>query len=164
MRPRMTIGLDAEQHHDLYGHALVFARLPVSDMGQAGLLAVELGFGAHNRRSRAQAMYKATLSWGKGFESGRGHGWMAVNAALENRTHEALIHKLDVTIGLSSARRFDPLLEVETSYVSGHPLYWTIRPSLVYSPQTGPNSWVLGVERNSFQGSWGVKAALWRDF
>ncbi len=43
--PKLTLGLDAEEHQDLYGHALIFGRFPVADFGQAGRLAGEIGVG-----------------------------------------------------------------------------------------------------------------------
>ncbi len=164
LRPKLTIGLDAEEHQDLYGHALVFARVPVADMGSAGRLAAEFGVGAHHRQYSSWAMYKATLSYGKSIQTGLGGGWINVDAALENRTHEAVIRKLDFTAGLSSGRRFDPLLQIETSYVSDRPWYWRVRPSLMYRPKTGRLTWILGAERNSADDNIGIKFGLWRSY
>ncbi len=164
LRPKLTIGLDAEEHQDLYGHALVFARIPVVDFGQSGRFAAEFGVGAHHRQYGTWAMYKATLSYGKGLQTGLGGGWINVDAALENRTHEALIHKLDFTAGLSSGRRVDPLLQIETSYVSDRPWYWSVRPSLMYRPKSGKLTWILGAERNSARDHTGFKFALWRSY
>ncbi len=164
LRPKLTIGLDVEEHQDLYGHAMVFARIPVADFGQAGRFAAEFGIGAHHRQYGAWAMYKATLSYGKGIQTGIGGGWINVEATVEDRTHEALIHKLDFTAGLSSGRRIDPLLQIETSYISDRPWYWRVRPSLMYRPKTGKLTWVLGAERNSNDKNIGIKFALWRNY
>ncbi len=164
LRENLTIGLDAEEHQDLYGHALIFARIPVADFGSAGRLAAEFGVGAHHRKLSTWALYKATLSYGKGIQTGLGAGWVAVDTALEYRTHEALIRKLDLTLGLSSGRRLDPLLQLETSYVPGRPWYWSARPSLMYRPKSGKTTWVLGVERNSARDTTGFKLALWRSY
>ncbi|WP_170456386.1 hypothetical protein [Ruegeria arenilitoris] len=164
MRPNLTLGLDAEEHQDLYGHAVVFARLPVAEFSNGGRLAAELGVGAHHRGTRAWAMYKATLSWGKGFQARYGSGWMAADAALEYRSHDALIRKLDLTVGLSSHRRVNPLLQIETSYVPGRPLYWSARPSAMFRSESGPNTWIIGVERNAAQDRPGLRFALWREF
>ncbi len=163
-RPNLTIGLDAEEHQDLYGHALVFARIPVADFGSAGHIAAEFGAGLHHRQDSTWAMYKTTLSYGKGIRTGLGTGWIAVDTALEYRTHEALIRKLDLTAGLSSGRRFDPLLQIETSYEPGRPWYWSARPSLIYRPKTGIASWVIGVERNSVREHTGFKLTLWLNY
>lgn len=163
-KPNLTLGLDAEEHQDLYGHALIFARIPVADFGSAGHMAAEFGVGAHHRQYGAWAMYKTILSYGKGINTGLGAGWIALDAALEYRTHEALIRKLDVTAGLSSGRRLDPLLQIETSYTPGRPWYWSARPSLIYRPKTGKTSWIVGAERNSARDHTGFKIALWLDY
>ncbi|WP_120981253.1 hypothetical protein [Ruegeria conchae] len=162
LRPKLTIGLDAEEHQDLYGHALVFARIPVADFGQAGRFSIEFGLGAHHRQYDAWAMYKTTLSYGKGIQIGLGGGWINIDAVHENRTHEALIRKLDFTAGLSSGRRIDPLLQIETSYISDRPWYWRVRPSLMFRPKKGNLTWILGAERNSADDNIGIKFALWR--
>lgn len=162
--PKLTLGLDAEEHQDLYGHALIFGRFPIADLGKAGRFAGEIGAGAHHRQLRAWAMYKATLSYGKNIQTGLGNGWLAVDTALEYRTHEALIRKLDVTAGLSSGRRFDPLLQIETSYTPDQPFYWSVRPSVIYRPKTGKSSWIFGVERNSIRDGTGYKLALWLSY
>ena len=117
----LIIGLDAQEHQDLYGHTLVFARIPLADFGTTGRMAVEFGVGAHHWQYGTWAMYKAMLSYGKGIQTGLGAGWIALDTALECRTHEATIRKLDITAGLSPGRRLNPLLQVETSYITGRP-------------------------------------------
>ncbi len=163
-RPHLTLGLDAEEHRDLYGHALLFARFPLADFGKSGRFAAEVGAGAHHRGLQAWAMYKAALSYGRGIQTGWGGGWIAIDTALEYRTHEALIRKLDFTAGLSSGRRFDPLLQIETSYTPGTPWYWSARPSVMYRPKSGKTTWVLGFERNAARDGTGVKLALWSTY
>lgn len=56
LRENLTIGLDAEEHQDLYGHALVFARIPIADFSQAGRFAAEFGVGAHHRQRSTWAL------------------------------------------------------------------------------------------------------------
>lgn len=163
-RPNFTLGIDAEEHQDLYGHALIFGRFPVADFGKSGRLAAEIGVGAHHRQLRAWALYKATLSYGRNIQTGLGNGWLAIDTALEYRTHEALIRKLDLTTGLSSGRRFDPLLQIETSYTPDQPFYWSARPSVMYRPKSGKTTWILGAERNSLRDSTGFKFALWLSY
>ncbi|MTI03160.1 hypothetical protein [Roseibium sp. RKSG952] len=164
LRPKLTIGLDAEEHQDQYGHAVVFARFPLADLGDPGRFAAELGLGAHHRGLQSWAMYKATLSYGKGLQTGLGNGWLAVDTALEYRTHADLIRKLDVTVGLSTDRLLDPLLQIETYYAPGYPFYWSARPSLMIRPRKGKFTWIVGVEKTSAQDAIGARLALWRDF
>ncbi|MEX0318727.1 MAG: hypothetical protein AB3N21_12285 [Ruegeria sp.] len=161
---RVTLGLDVNEHQGLSGHALLFARLPIHDFGKAGRFAAELGAGAYHWQTTWAPMYKATLSYGKGLNTGWGNGWIAVDTALEYRTDQPLIRKLDLTTGLSSGRLLDPLLQVETTYIPGKPFYWSVTPSLIYRPKLLKSTWVLGIEQNALKSQPGLKVALWRDF
>ncbi|MES0826356.1 hypothetical protein [Ruegeria sp. SCP11] len=163
-RPKLTIGLDIEENRDLYGHALLFARLPVSDFGNWGRLAAEFGAGAHHRQRDAWALYKLTLSYGKGFQSGWGNGWVAVDTAVEYRTHDAVFRKLDITAGLSADRLLNPLIQLETTYTPDKPLFWKARSSIMIRPRSSKTTWVLGIERNQARTDTGLKIALWTEF
>ncbi|MGI9370701.1 MAG: hypothetical protein ACR2O2_17880 [Ruegeria sp.] len=74
LRPGITIGLDAEEHQNYYGHALFFVRMPIADFGHSGRFAAEIGAGVHHRQLRTWALYKATLSYGKSFQNRWGNG------------------------------------------------------------------------------------------
>ncbi len=50
-RDNLTVGFDFEENRDLYGHATVFARIPVLDLRHIGRLAAELGIGTLSARS-----------------------------------------------------------------------------------------------------------------
>ncbi len=164
IRPKLTIGLDFEEDQNVSGHALLFARVPVANLEGWGRFATELGLGAHHRQRRAWALYKVTLSYGKGFQSGWGNGWVAVDTALEYRTHEAVFRKLDVSAGLSADRLLNPLIQIETSYTPGKSLFWRVRPSVMVSLKGDPASWVLGLERTSTRSDTGIKLAIWNRF
>ncbi|WP_237217996.1 hypothetical protein [Ruegeria lacuscaerulensis] len=163
-RDNLTIGFDFEENRDLYGHATVFARIPVADLQQKGRFAAEFGVGVHHRYRGAWALYKATLSYGKGYSTGWGNGWVALDASLEYRTHDALYRKLDLTTGLNSARLINPLLQVETAYRSGSSLFWRVRPSAMIRWQDSPTTWVLGLERKDARNDTGIKLAIWSEF
>ncbi|WP_171124605.1 hypothetical protein [Ruegeria sp. HKCCA4707] len=163
-KDNLTLGFDFEENRDLYGHATVFARLPLASLGEKGRFAAEFGVGVHHRHKGAWALYKATLSYGKGFQTGWGNGWVAVDTTLEYRTHNALIRKLDLTAGLKSRRWVDPLLQVETAYRSGDDLYWRVRPSVMVRNPDSPTTWVLGFERNDARDNTGIKVAIWGEF
>ncbi|WP_254453080.1 hypothetical protein [Ruegeria atlantica] len=164
LREKLTLGLDVEEHRDLFGHALVFARLPVANFDNAGRLAAEIAIGAHHRQMRTWAVYKATLSYGQGFQTGWGNGWFAIDAALEFRTHDAVYRKLDLTAGMSSPRLVSPLLQIETAYQSDRPLHWRIRPSVMIRTPNSPTTWVLGLERNDARKNTGIRLAIWNTF
>ncbi len=163
-RDNLTVGFDFEENRDLYGHATVFARIPILDLRHRGRLAAELGIGTHHRHTGAWALYKATLSYGKGFQTGWGNGWIALDTTFEYRTHDALIRKLDLTAGLSSQRWVNPLLQVETAYRSGDPLFWKVRPSVMVRKPDSSTTWVLGLERDDARRKTGIKVAIWGEF
>jgi len=163
-KPNLTIGLDFEENRDLFGHALLFARVPVADFGNWGRFAAELGAGAHHRHRKAWALYKVGLSYGKGFRTGWGNGWLSVDAALEYRTHEAVYRKLDLTAGLSADRLLNPLLQIETAYTPDQPLFWRVRPSVMIRTRDSKATWVLGLERNYARKDTGIKIAIWNEF
>ncbi len=160
-REKLTLGVDVEGNRDLYGHAFVFARVPIADIGPPGRFATELGVGVHHRDTETWPLYKLALAYGRGFESRWGYGWLAIDTALEYRDEDALIRKLDLTTGLSADRRLNPLLQIETSYVPDRPFYWSARPWLMYRTKSGKTTWIFGVERNSVQQDFGLKFALW---
>lgn len=163
-RPNLTIGLDFEESRDYYGHALLFARVPVANFDNWGRFAAEFGAGAHHKQLGAWAMYKLTLSYGKGFQTGWGNGWVAVDTALEYRTHDAVYRKLDITAGLSGDRLLNPLIQIETAYTSDHSLYWRARLSVMIRARNNGTTWVLGLERNDARSDTGLKIALWNAF
>ncbi|WP_420585081.1 hypothetical protein [Ruegeria sp.] len=163
-RQNLTIGLDFESNRDLYGHALVFGRIQVADLGKWGRFAAEFGAGVHHRQRSAWAVYKTGLSYGKGFQTGWGNGWLAVDAALEFRTHEAVYRKLDFTTGLSADRLLNPLLQIETSYTPDTSFYWRVRPSVMIRTNKGKTKWVLGPERTNARSKTGIRIAIWNEF
>ncbi|WP_170762442.1 hypothetical protein [Ruegeria lacuscaerulensis] len=164
LRSNLTVGFDFEENRDFYGHALLFARVPIADFDRRGRFAAELGAGAHHRHARAWALYKVTLSYGKGFQTGWGNGWLVIDAALENRTHDAVFRKLDVTAGLSAQRLVNPLIQIETAHTSNKSLFWRVRPSVMIKTRKSQTAWVLGLERTGARSDTGLIIAIWNEF
>ncbi|SDC46890.1 hypothetical protein [Ruegeria marina] len=162
---RWTLGLDINEQPGLAGHVLLFVRYPLADMGRRGHLAAEAGLGGHHWLGDWGRMTKITLSYGKGLDTRWGHGWVAADTAWERRFGTAAdIFKLDLTAGLSTPRRIDPMLQLETAYVAGLPLFWTLTPSLLIDAGKG-GTWVVGLERKSdLPGTIGLKLGFWRNF
>lgn len=162
---RLNLGLDVNEMPGIGGHALLFLRLPVPAPGPRSKLAIEMGIGAHHRRNTWQPMYRMSLSWGYGFTSRLGPGWLAVESAIEHRGgHAQPLFKLDATLGLSSPDHIRPMLQLETAVAQYLPLQWTLTPSLMI-PGKGNSTWVIGIQRRSFGAiRTGLKVALWRRF
>ena len=163
--PRLTLGMDISNQPGRAGHALVFARLPLGNVSGQTRFAMELGLGGHHRQGKWSGMFKTSLAMGRGFTSGRGDGWLGIETAVEHRLGSSgPIYKLDAVIGLSSGARIRPMLKLETAYVPGRPVGWTLTPSLMIDARKGV-IWVIGLERKSAaQNSTGLSLGMWRDF
>lgn len=161
----VTIGLDVNALSNQSGHALLFARLPLGATDGPLRFAFELGLGAHHRDRRWDGMYKAGLSFGYGYSTPRGNGWLAIDAAYEMRHgNPNPVYKLDGALGLPPRGRITPFLQIETAHAPGRPLHWSLTPSVIIAGQNA-RRWVIGIERRSArQQTLGLTLRLWRDF
>lgn len=164
--PRLTLGVDLNSSTGLWGHALIFARLPLHQ-GARHRLAAEIGAGGNHLHGRWQVMQRATLSYGQGFETAAGRsGWLAVDAAYELRSGGTeAIWKLDATLGLNAPGRPAPMLQLETSWPQGGAPGFVLTPSLRY-PLPGRRELILGlaVDGGSREPALGLKLGLWQRF
>ncbi|MBE1283572.1 MAG: hypothetical protein GJ676_09710 [Rhodobacteraceae bacterium] len=161
----MTIGVDLNQNQHFFGHTLVFARFPLARTPGKNRFALELGLGGSSDSTGWSAMQKVTLSFGRGFDSRFGPGWMSLDLATELRdTAPKQIMKFDATVGLSGARRLQPMLQIETSKIDGKPLFWSVTPSLRYRDK-GDRTWLFGIEHKEADKRFlGAKIGLWKAF
>lgn len=162
--PKLTLGVDLNQNADISGHAMIFARLPLR-AGQSYRLAVETGFGGNHYRGQWALMQRTTLSYGRGFGTGRASGWLAIDAAYELRNSGLdAIWKLDATIGLNRPGKAAPMLQVETAKPESGRFSYTLTPSLRY-PLPAGRELILGLEhRSAGNSSLGLKLGLWQKF
>jgi len=165
LAPRLTLGVDVNDIPGLAGHALVFARLPIGPPDRPTKIALELGVGGHQWQGQWGKMLKSTLSVGRGFSSRWGDGWVNIDTAVEVRNlFPDPAFKLDATIGLSAGRRVRPILQIETTYISGSPLIWSVIPGVLIDGAKN-TTWQIGVARKTAgQSSLGLKIGLWRQF
>lgn len=167
--PYLTLGLDFNESQGPLGrqsgHALMFARFPIAHSWQNTNVVIELGLGGNHYQGKWDAMVKSTLSVGRGFSSRWGNGWINVDTSLEMRRPTSKpAFKLDATIGLSEGMRFRPMLQIETTYIAGKPLIWSVIPSVMVDGLNN-QTWVVGIERKtSGQSTLGIRFGLWRKF
>jgi len=161
----VTLGVDLNDNDKLSGHALVFVRIPLGRTSHSYHLAVELALGASHYLNSWVPMQKATLSFGRTFDSIWGPGWLAIDGAYEMRGLDSEpILKLDATIGLSDPKQLRPILQIETAKITGHPLFYTITPG-VQIPLTQDTRLLIGAEhRVTTQRSLGLKVGVWHRF
>lgn len=162
--PKLTLGFDFNDTRDKSGHALLFLRFPLLTGRTHMRYAVELGLGGHHWQGQWSPMYKLAFATGRGFESRWGNGWLAAEAAIEQRDgQDDPTYKLDAVAGLSSGPRIRPMIKLETAYSPGQPFGWTLTPGILFD--VGESTWVLGIERRSgFRNTVGFSFNLWRNF
>ncbi|MBY6137696.1 hypothetical protein KUV61_17810 [Nocardioides marinus] len=165
LTPGVTLGVDLNSNRALSGHAVLFARLPLHQ-GPTHRVAAELGLGGNRVEGRWHMMQKATLSYGRGFQTGAGHsGWIAVDASYELRNSRTQpIWKLDGTLGLNTGAAFAPMIQLETAWPQGGQPSYTLTPSLRYQLPERRELLIglaLGHEKRS---SFGLKLGLWQKF
>ncbi|MEY8842321.1 hypothetical protein AB9K41_25100 [Cribrihabitans sp. XS_ASV171] len=163
LTPRVTLGFDIHEHAGIAGHVLVFARYPLWQLGDRGRFAAELAVGASHWQADWTPMQKFTLSYGRSLATRWGGGWLAVDGALEYRSGRP-IRKLDMTLGLATARHIDPILSIETSQADGT-FFWTLTPGITLDGPKGKATWLIGLERKSaLPDQIGLKIGLWKAF
>lgn len=120
IRPWLTFGVDGGRFAGRgEGEVIVFARTHVGPQGEARRQAVELGFGARlDETGTPTPALRTGLSWGRGFASRFGNGWMALDGSVTGYgsfatgTEEGLTLKLDTTFGLRPTENSVTTLQV----------------------------------------------------
>ncbi len=165
LRPKLTLGLDINHKIGYSGHALTFVRYPIGPRDRRNRYAVELGLGGHHWQGDWSPMAKLAVSMGRGLEFRRGNGWLAVDAAIEQRFgNPDPLYKLDATLGLPLWGRIGPMLQVETAKTRDLPLFWSVTPGLRYETKK-LGTFVVGYEsKHGIESTHGIKFGLWRDF
>lgn len=109
VRPWLTLGVDAGRSAGRgEGQVIAFARTTVGPQSPTRRQALELGFGARLDEERTpRPALRAGLSWGRGFETRFGPGWLAVDGSVTGYgglatmgMEEGLALKLDTTLGV----------------------------------------------------------------
>ncbi|WP_291729860.1 hypothetical protein [Leisingera sp. F5] len=161
---KLTLGIDLNENSAGSGHALFFARLPLR-AGPRYRLAAEAGIGGNHFRGLWQMMQKATLSYGRSFETGQATGWLALDAAYELRNSGFdAAWKLDATIGLNRSGKMAPMLQIETYKPGGGRFSYALTPAVRY-PLDGSRELILGLEyRNTGRRSLGLELGVWQRF
>lgn len=161
----LTLGADLNFTSQKDGHIIAFLRRPLGATDGQNRLAYELGIGARQRMQNKDAVVKLGLSFGRGFETVIGNGWIAVDSSFEYKTPSGdTLVKLDATFGVSISPRFKAMLQIQSMYRSEDNSSVDIIPSLLW--EIRPKSYLLmGVEsRQSQVDMIGIKVGFWREF
>jgi hypothetical protein len=163
-----TVGLDAGSGSGTDTSpraALVFARRPLGH-GEVNRFAAEFGLGyQHDATDGSQARLRPGLSWGRGFESRWGGGWLGLETSADLRLPSGdVAYKADATAGLRPREDWMVIFQVQTGlYPDSDPLV-RLAPSVVRRlgghahAQLGLLAGVAGDD------AIGAKLALWFEF
>lgn len=168
LTPELTFGLDASRSRGgetTVSTLLGFARRPLwrNDAGQ--IVSVELGLGVLREETEMLARLRPGLSWGRGFESGWGAGWMGIDSSVELRLpSNQVVLKADGTVGIKPTERWMLIMQVQTGKYPGTAAIVRLAPSVVR--RLGPASHVqLGLTAGvSGDDAVGLKLGTWFTF
>lgn len=160
---RLSVGLDVNQNNDKFGHALIFARTPLTKVGDKGRLAVQIAVGAHSTPEVQGAMVRAGLLYGRSM----GHnGWFGFEATLEHRAglNEPVL-KLDSVAGLPTRSNLQLMIKSESYLSRDMTVGWSVSPQVIVRGK-GKSSWVVGAEYREGGGTstMGLSLGLWHKF
>jgi hypothetical protein len=149
---------------DRVATGIAFARLPVWQPG-AHIVAVEFGLGTvYSESDGRQSRLRPGLSWGRGFASRWGDGWLGLESSLEFRQPSGdMLFKADFTAGLKPTETWMVIGQVQSGvYPDGGLIKFT--PSIVR--KLGPHTQLqLGLLAElAGGGSLGLRGALWFSF
>jgi hypothetical protein len=165
---RLTLGLDAGQGRgpdETVEAGLVFARLPVWSPGPHKV-AVELGVGLYEDSiDGTQTRIRPGLSWGRGFESRWGGGWLGMESSWEYRSPSGdTAFKADFTAGLKPTERWMGIMQVQTgAYPDAEPIA-RLAPSVVRAIGARSHLQAGGLLPIYGDNAYGVTLAMWFTF
>ncbi|QDL92356.1 hypothetical protein FDP22_11565 [Paroceanicella profunda] len=162
-----TLGFDLADAPGDFGETtgIAFARRTVWQ-GARDVFALEFGLGMrHDEDSGTSARLRPGASWGRGFETGWGGGWMGLESSVEfTPPEDTLILKLDATIGLRPTENWALFAQLQNTRITDSGTYIKIEPSAAYRLSESSRI-VLGVNIGLYGDTdLGVKLSSWLEF
>jgi len=164
-----TLGADAfyatGEDVDGFG-AIVFARRTLFRLEGGHVFAADLGLGwLEESDADGTARIRSGLSWGKGFDSAWGGGWMSADGSLEYRLpRDEVIAKLDATLGLRPWPRWMTMVQIQSGHFGDDGFILKLAPSVAYELGEGRHL-QLGLSIGlAGEDAVGVKLAHWWAF
>ncbi|TNF57209.1 MAG: hypothetical protein EP307_14360 [Rhodobacteraceae bacterium] len=161
---RITLGFDAMNDMAAYSHARLFVRLPLSADRRRLKLALTLAVGMARQGLDWAPSARADLSLGRDHGLGQG-GWWSLALSLEGGSLQPEpLAKLDADFGLKLGPRLDMILQMQASGRGDASRDVRLVPGVIWR-MTPAMRLHLGVEaRRADEVSFGLRAALWREF
>jgi hypothetical protein len=163
-----TLGLDAgiaSGDETATAAALVFLRHP---LGGAGIhrFAAEAGIGyQHDDVDGTQGRLRPGLSWGRGFDSRWGGGWLGLETSADLRlpTGDVAL-KADATAGIRRGDDWMLIFQVQSGLYPGSDLLVRLAPSVVRQVRKGTHLQLGLIGGVAGDDSIGGKLGLWMEF
>lgn len=135
---RLTFGLEAGlADSDDYKAFLYLAR----SIGRADAthrFAFRTGVGHIRAGGQEEFATLAGLSWGRGFTTGLGDGWAAVDSVMHYRVGTGdMVFKTDVTLGLKPREGLQTFVQIQTGQYPDSDPYLRVVPSVAYEFSPG---------------------------
>jgi hypothetical protein len=133
---KFTLGVDAGfagGDQDAASSWLVFARYPLLMTDSGHHVALEFGLGSQDEPEWGQqSRLRPGLSWGKGFESRWGGGWVGLEASADYRIKSKDFGlKADLTAGIRPSERWMLIFQVQSSQYGDDDPIVRVAPSAV---------------------------------
>ncbi|WP_118135256.1 hypothetical protein [Oceanicella sp. SM1341] len=162
-----TAGLDLAHAPGDFGETtgIVFLRRTLWQ-GERDVFALSFGAGMrHDEDEGSSARLRPGASWGRGFETAWGGGWMGIESSVEfNPPEDGLILKLDATLGLRPTERWMVLAQLQNTRITDGGTYVKLEPSVGYRVSDSSRI-VLGVNIGLHGDTdVGVKLSNWVEF
>jgi hypothetical protein len=164
-----TLGLDAA-HGFGFGEeeytALLTVRRVVARFDDGQIVGADLSVGwLQDSLDGGALRTRAGLSWGLGFESALGGGWMSLDTSAEWRNPgEGLILKADATLGLRPWDGFMVIGQIQTGYYPGSGTIVKLAPSVAWEIADGAHLQLGLSVALTGDDEVGVKLAQWFAF
>lgn len=154
---------DGDDDEEVSG--IVFLRRTAFRLEGGHIFAGELGLGwLDESDDGATARIRPGFSWGRGFESAYGNGWMGLDTSVEWRVAEDdLVYKADFTLGLAPAERWLVFGQLQTAYFPDGEIV-KLSPNIAYEVWEGSQLQLgLSIGLAGDDGV-GVRVAQWFSF
>ncbi|MDX1782131.1 MAG: hypothetical protein R3256_12535 [Thalassovita sp.] len=161
LKPRLTLGLDLGRGVSGHTKSIAFLRLPLGSADGPHRFALDAGFG----EIAGHPTFRPGFSYGYGFDSGLGQGWLSLETMVEMDLRDRdTDYKVDLTIGLAPNHKLKLLLQLQSGRAAGDPFFLRVVPSLTRRIGKGWQA-EFGFTRELIGGrASGLKLGLWKRF
>lgn len=139
-----------------------FVRLPLWKGDKGAVASAQFAIGMYEEAFEAHPTIKAGLSWGKGFSTKLGNGWINVDSTLtlkpNSGNHSA---KIDATLGISPRERLKIMLQTAIEHPAHGDLDISFTPSAAIAFGENQHLQLSATPRSD---SIKLKAAIWKSF